>query len=177
MPGLQLARCSIVAQLHLAPYASVVGGSIETACCYEHFGRNSENEIVMDKEKSGTTKSWISFRVKPKEYDIIHGHFSKTTCRKLSEYARNVLLQKPVVIKVRNQSADDFLGEIILLKNELNAIGNNYNQSVKRLHTMERFSEVKIWLQNDQSFREGFLKKTEQIRERMDQIYRLWLSK
>ncbi len=123
------------------------------------------------------TKSWISFRVKPKEYDTIHGHFSKTTCRKLSEYARKVLLHKPVAIKIRNQSADDFLEEMILLKNELNAIGNNFNQSVKRLHTMERIPEVKTWLKNDEEFRENFLKKTEQIRERMDQIYRLWLSK
>lgn len=131
----------------------------------------------MDKEKSGATKSWISFRVKPKEYDKIQGHFSKTTCRKLSEYARNVLLQKPVVLKFRNQSADDFLAEMILLKNELNAIGNNYNQSVKKLHTMERIPELKTWLQNNQVFQEKFLKKTEQIGERVDQIYRLWLSK
>ena len=71
------------------------------------------------------------------------GYFSKTTCRKLSEYARNVLLQKPVIIKFRNQSADDFLDEMILLKNELNAIGNNYNQSVKRLHTLEKYSGSK----------------------------------
>lgn len=131
----------------------------------------------MKEEKSIGAKSWISFRVKPKEYDTIHGHFSKTTCRKLSEYARNVLLQKPVVIKFRNESADAFLAEMILLKNELNAIGNNYNQSVKRLHTMDRLPEIKQWLQNDQVFRESFLKKTEQISERMDQIYRLWLSK
>ncbi len=128
-------------------------------------------------EKRSITKSWISFRVKPKEYETIHGYFSKTTCRKLSEYARNVLLQKPVVIKFRNESADDFLAEIILLKNELSAIGNNYNQAVKRLHTMERISEVNIWLQNDYLFRESFLKKTDQIRERMDQIYQLWSSK
>ncbi len=131
----------------------------------------------MKQNESTATKSWISFRVKPKEYDTIHGHYSKTTCRKLSEYARNVLLQKPVVIKFRNQSADDFLAEMILLKNELTAIGTNYNQSVKRLHTMERIQELKTWLQNDQVFRESFLKKTEQIRERMDQIYKLWLSK
>lgn len=128
-------------------------------------------------ENRSKAKSWISFRVKPKEYDTIHGHFSKTTCRKLSEYARNVLLQKPVVIKFRNQSADDFLGEMILLKNELNAIGNNYNQSVKRLHSMEKIPEVKTWLQNEQIFRESFNNKTEQISERMDKIYRLWLSK
>lgn len=128
-------------------------------------------------EQKQKTKSWISFRVKPKEYDAIHGHFSKTTCRKLSEYARNVLLQKPVIVRHRNQSADDFLAEMILLKNELNAIGNNYNQAVKRLHTMDRIPEVKNWLTSNQNIQELFLKKTEQIRERMDQIYRQWSSK
>ena len=128
-------------------------------------------------EQKQKTKSWISFRVKPKEYAAIHGHFSKTTCRKLSEYARNVLLQKPVIVRHRNQSADDFLAEMILLKTELNAIGNNYNQAVKRLHTMDRIPEVKNWLTSNQNIQELFLKKTEQIRERMDQIYRQWSSK
>ena len=128
-------------------------------------------------EKKQTTKSWISFRVKPHEYEVIHQHFSGTTCRKLSEYARKVLLQKPVVVKFRNQSADEFLTEMIELKKQLNAIGNNYNQSVRRLHSMESIPEIKTWLQNDQSFREKILQQTEHIRERMNQIYRLWSSK
>lgn len=128
-------------------------------------------------EKKSTTKSWISFRVKPKEYDTIHCHFSKTNCRKLSEYARNVLLQKPVTIKYRNESADNFLAEMILLKNELNAIGNNYNQAVKKLHTLDRVPEINNWLTSNKKTHELFLEKTEQIRERMDQIYRLWSSK
>ena len=131
----------------------------------------------MMEEKQQPTKSWISFRVKPNEYDIIYAHYSKTTCRKLSEYARKVLLQKPVNVKFRNQSADDFLLEIIALKNELNAIGNNYNQSVKRLHTMDRFPEIKAWLQSEQIFRQSFLEKTEQIIVCADKIYRQWSSK
>lgn len=128
-------------------------------------------------EKKQTTKSWISFRVKPHEYELIHQHFSATTCRKMSEYARKVLLQKPVVVKFRNQSADEFLTEMIELKKELNAIGNNYNQSVRRLHSIESMPEINTWLQNEPVFREKFLQQTELIRERMDQIYRLWSSK
>ena len=128
-------------------------------------------------EKKQTTKSWISFRVKPHEYELIHQHFSATTCRKMSEYARKVLLQKPVVVKFRNQSADEFLTEMIELKKELNAIGNNYNQSVRRLHSIESMPEINTWLQNEPVFREKFFQQTEQIRERMDQIYRLWSSK
>jgi hypothetical protein len=123
------------------------------------------------------SKNWISFRVKPGEYNIIHGHFKKTTCRNLSGYARNVLLQKPVVIKYRNRSADDFLTEMVKLKNELNAIGNNFNQSVKRLHTLDKIYEVKTWLIFNEPVREAFMKKTEEIRNRMNQLYEIWSQK
>lgn len=128
-------------------------------------------------EQKRKTKSWISFRVKPKEYETIHDYFLATTCRKLSEYARNVLLKKPVYVKYRNQSADDFLSDMILLKKELNAIGNNYNQSVKKLHTLDRDPEIKNWIAENKNAHEYFLQKTEQIFERMDQIYREWSSK
>jgi hypothetical protein len=127
-------------------------------------------------EQKQKTKSWISFRVKPEEYDKIYGHFEKTTCRKLSEYARNILLQKPVTVKFRNQSADDFLSEIIQLKKELNAIGHNYNQSVKKLHTLNHDSEVKKWLSENEIIQQSFHSKTQQIFLKMDQIYRQWLS-
>ena len=127
-------------------------------------------------EQKQNTKSWISFRVKPDEYDKIYGHFGKTTCRKLSEYARKVLLQKPVTVKFRNQSADDFLSEMLQLKKELNAIGHNYNQTVRKLHTLNHDSEVRKWLSQNNNIQESFFAKTEQIFLKVDQIHRLWLS-
>ena len=174
---LQPARCSIVAQLHLAPYASGVGGSIVTDISTEISSvRNSEKDYVMEEQKTINSKSWISFRVKPDQYKIIYGHFSKTTYRKLSEYARNVLLQKPVIVKYRNESADDFLKEMLQLKKELNAIGNNYNQVLKKLHTLDRVSEIKNWLSENEITRQSFMQKTEQILSRLNQIYSQWLS-
>lgn len=137
------------------------------------FCRKSENEIVMSENK---IPSWISFRVKPEEYNKIFGHFEKTTCRKLSEYARNVLLQKPVVVKFRNQSADDFLQEMIALKKELNAIGLNYNQSVRKLHTLNHVSEVRKWLVANEVLEKQFTEKISQIYLKMDQIHQQWLS-
>jgi hypothetical protein len=85
----------------------------------------------MENNHSNKEKQWISFRVKHEEYNQINRLFLSTTCRKLSEYVRKVLLNKPVVIKYRNQSADEFLSAMIPLKNELNSIGNNFNQAVK----------------------------------------------
>ncbi|HSZ87190.1 MAG TPA: hypothetical protein VK787_14250 [Puia sp.] len=128
----------------------------------------------MEKSK---LKSWISFRVKPKEYDIIHAQFQKTTCRKLSEYARKVLLNKPVVVKYRNLSADDFLRDMIKLKNELSAVGNNFNQAVKRLHTLDKFPEVRSWLTTSEPGINAAINKIEEIKSRMNQVYEIWSQK
>lgn len=121
--------------------------------------------------------SWISFRVKPEEYQKIQGYFSKTTHRKLSEYVRTVLLQKPVTIKVRNESADDFLKEMILLKKEINAIGNNYNQAVKKLHTLNHLGELNWWLNTHEQLHQNFLQLSENIYQKLNEIHRQWSQK
>ena len=130
----------------------------------------------MSEQTNNTIKTWISFRVKPQEYEQIHKHFSSTTCRKLSEYARKVLLNKPVIIKYRNQSADEFLSAMIPLKNELNYIGNNFNQAVKKLHTLNQISEFKTWLLNYEADKEILLKKVDEIKIKFSQIYAQWLQ-
>ena len=121
--------------------------------------------------------SWISFRVKPAEYEKIYGHFSKTTSRKLSEYARNVLLQKPVRIKYRNESADDFLKEMVQLKKELNAIGNNFNQVVHKLHILDKIPEFRSWVKFYQGLHVSVVAKVEDINSTVNQLYEKWLLK
>ncbi len=128
------------------------------------------------KRQNTSPKNWISFRLKPEEYNIIHTFFVKTTFQKLSEYCRSVLLQKPVHILYRNQSADNFLAEAMLLKKELNAIGHNLNQAVKKLHTLDQLTEVKQWLLQQQPLNEIIIKKTEEICNRMHEIYTIWSS-
>ncbi len=122
-------------------------------------------------------KNWISFRVKPEEYNLIRDQFEKTTCRKLSEYARKVLLNKPVIIKYRNQTADDFLAEMVQLKNELNHIGNNFNQAVKKLHTLDTIPEIKYWLIVNEAVKKNFTDKVEEIKNHMNELYELWSQK
>lgn len=130
----------------------------------------------MSEQTNKEAKNWISFRVKPQEYEQIHRHFSSTTCRKLSDYARKVLLNKPVIVNYRNQSADEFLTVLISLKNELNAIGNNFNQAVKKLHSLHQVSEFKTWLMNYEADKETLLKKVEEIKSKINQIYEQWLQ-
>ncbi len=59
----------------------------------------------------------------------------QSTETSLSEYIRNVSMKKPVTVKYSNQSTDDFLKQMLELKKQLNGKGNNFNQSVLKLHT------------------------------------------
>ena len=126
------------------------------------------------KDQNKTTKNWISFRVKPEEYERIQKLCKATTSRKLSEYVRKVLLNKPVTMNHRNQSVDEILSELIEIRSELNAIGNNYNQAVRKLHTLENSTEIKTWLLLNEPIRQRFMNRVEQIKERMNQLYELW---
>lgn len=125
-------------------------------------------------KKQGLYDRKVTIRLKASEYDHLCAQWKKTTCRKFSEYARKQLLSKPITVTYRNASADAFLKEMIGLRKELSALGNNFNQAVHRLHTMSTSSEIKIWLMMQQTLERSFLEKTEEIRKRMNQIYEQW---
>jgi len=127
----------------------------------------------MNKQKNNRDK-WFHVRVTSSEYKKIQTGFSRSTQRKLSEYVRNVLLDLPITVYTRNQSYDDFLSEMILLRNDLKAIGNNFNQSVKKLHTMEHETEIKTWALLNENSKQLFFKKVEEINTKITQILKQW---
>ncbi len=135
----------------------------------------TSNDFVMRDNKTKHSK-WLHIRLKEDDYNRIKSKFDASIDRKLSEYARKVLLQKPVIIKQRNQSLDDFMTEMMALRSELNAIGNNYNQVVKRLHLLQHFPEIKTWLLLNENARQIILKKIEEIKSKINQINDQWLQ-
>jgi chromosome condensin MukBEF complex kleisin-like MukF subunit len=128
----------------------------------------------MKEDKTSRTKV-VRARITPGEWERLQKAFQQTTYKKLSDFVRKKLFDKPVAIYQRNQSLDDFVGELVLLKNELNAIGNNYNQVVKRLHSMYDYTEVKIWLKLHDSTWQLMQKKVDEIKSKINQIDDLWL--
>lgn len=118
----------------------------------------------------------VYVRFTEKEYERINSRFSRTTCRNLSEYLRKILLDKPVQVKQRNQSLDDLMAELIVLRSELNAIGNNYNQVVKRLYTLQSVPELVGWLSLNESARKMLLEKIGEIKSKIYQINDQWLQ-
>ncbi len=101
----------------------------------------------------------------------------QSTERNLSSYARKLFLQKPVIMKYRNQSADDFLKQMLELKRELNGIGNNFNQAVHKLHILDEIPEFRVWVNQYDGLQKALVGKVEEIKLLMNQLYEEWLQK
>lgn len=129
----------------------------------------------MSETKTNHSK-WLHIRLKEEEHTKIHSKYSASTCRKLSEYARRVLLDKAITVNRRNQSLDDFMTEMIRLRHELNAIGNNFNQAVKKLHTMDHIEEVKQWLPVGEKYLGLLAEKMESVKTKIAQLSDQWLQ-
>ncbi len=80
-------------------------------------------------------------------------------------------------MKYRNQSADDFLKQMLELKRELNGIGNNFNQAVHKLHILDKIPEFRVWVNRYDALHQSLVSKVEEIKFRMNQLYEEWLQK
>ncbi|TPG44161.1 plasmid mobilization relaxosome protein MobC [Flavobacterium pectinovorum] len=129
----------------------------------------------MEEENKNRTR-WLHLRLTSAEYEILQKQFGKSTCRKLSEYARKNLLQKPVVLKYRNESLDELMSELILLKKDLNGIGNNFNQAVKKLHTLVQTSEFKHWIMVYEIEKKVLFNSINQIKKHIENLSEKWLQ-
>ncbi len=118
----------------------------------------------------------VTIRFRPEEYQKIYSQFKSTTKRKLSEYIRSVLLEKPLTVFTRSKSLDDFIAEMIILRSELNSIGNNFNQSVKKLHTLDEIGEIKTWAILNEKSKEIFFRRVVEIKDKINQISDKWLQ-
>ena len=127
----------------------------------------------MKNEKEVRDK-WVNTRFNKTEYETLQRFFRQTTCKDLGDYIRRVALNKPVNIRYRNQSVDDFLADMIALRKELNAIGNNFNQAVHRLHTMQFVPDIQHWVMMNEQDKTQLFRQIEAISNRINQLHQLW---
>ncbi|MBN9294279.1 MAG: plasmid mobilization relaxosome protein MobC [Flavobacteriia bacterium] len=129
----------------------------------------------MEKKQSKRTRV-VGARITEDEFKIIENRWKKTTCIKISDYLRKVIFNKPVVTAYRNKSMDDLMTELSLLRQELNRIGVNYNQSVKKLHTLRDVPEFKRWLIANEVEKRTLGNKIEEIKNHVKKIAQSWLQ-
>lgn len=131
----------------------------------------------MKKLESEVRNKMVVVRMNETEFEQAEKFRKKTTERYLSTYVRKLSLQKPLTVKYRNESADDFLLDMLNLKKELNAIGNNFNQAVHKLHLLDKIPEFRVWVQQYDGVQKVLISKVEEIKLRMNQLYEQWLQK
>lgn len=120
---------------------------------------------------------WKNLRFKPEEYQLLEKRFKKTSFRKLSEYMRSVLLEKPVTVYYRDKAMDDLLEEMILLRQELNAIGNNLNQAMRSINSAHGNADTRLWMNLLSVINTKLEPSIGQIKERMNQYADIWSQK
>ena len=128
----------------------------------------------MEKKNSNRTRI-IGLRLTFDEYRKIEKKWKASTCRKLSEYVRRSLFEKPIVMTYRNSSQDDLMTELTKLRNELNAVGNNFNQAVKKLHTLQQIAEFKSWLIAYEVEKKILQNKLDEVRNNIKKMLEIWL--
>ena len=132
-----------------------------------------KTENVMKQEKNNKDRL-VAFRVSKTEYEKLVKFQKATTCHKLSEYIRNIVLRNPVYVKTRNLSLDAFVLEIVALRNQFKAVGFNFNQVVHKLHTLQEIPEFKVWLLVNEKHKGQLFAKIKELQDRMNQVYELW---
>ncbi|HRO86252.1 MAG TPA: plasmid mobilization relaxosome protein MobC [Niabella sp.] len=131
----------------------------------------------MKKSEKEVRRKMVVVRMNETEFSQLEKFQQQTTEKDTSSYLRKVALQKPVTVKYRNESADDFLLDMLGLKKELNAIGNNFNQAVHKLHILDEIPEFRVWVQQYDGLQKALNSKVDEIKLRMNQLYEQWLQK
>ncbi|RKR08905.1 hypothetical protein C8C83_0500 [Flavobacterium sp. 90] len=128
----------------------------------------------MKRENSNRTRI-VGLRFTPQEYAKIEKKWKASTCRKLSDYIRRHLFEKSITTIYRNQSLDDMIHEMMPLFKQLNGIGNNFNQAVKKLHTLNQIPEFKVWIINAELDKKILFDKIDEIKNYIRKISEKWL--
>lgn len=131
----------------------------------------------MKKNENEVRKIVLKVRMNEAELKLVKRQQQKSTERNVSAYVREVAMKKPVFINYRNQSADDFLKDMLALKKELNGIGNNFNQVVHKLHILDKIPEFRNWVNHYEGLHQLLISKVDEIKLRMNQLYEEWLQK
>lgn len=129
----------------------------------------------MKEQKKNRTK-WVNVRLTDAEEALLQKHFKSTTERKLSAYLRSIMLAKPMIKAVRNESLNDIIKELYELRKDLNGIANNFNQAIHKLHTLSSHSDIKAWLLSFEINRKTMQKSIEEMKLYINKTSDKWLQ-
>lgn len=145
--------------------------------CYQTLQSRFDTITIIMAATEENRSKWIKIRLKPTEQELLDKRYKKTTFHCLSEYARTLLLGKPVTILTRDKSMDEVLEELMLLRRELNAVGNNLNQAVKNINSAHGNPDDRLWEVLLQVINANINPKINEIKERIANYSQIWSQK
>ncbi|TKB99150.1 plasmid mobilization protein [Pedobacter cryophilus] len=119
----------------------------------------------------------VTIRFKKSEFEKIEAKYKRTAFRHLNEYLRNVILDKKITNLYRNQSMDELMEGLILLRQELNYVGHNFNQAVKKLNSFAEMPDAHYWKKAMDISRNELEPCIKNIKDKMNNYADLWSQK
>lgn len=87
-------------------------------------------------KKKTLRDQFIKCRVTPEERDYLHELMKKTRHRSEASFIRDAVFKtKPIVIRTGSKTDEEIRKKVTEIEGEINRIGNNFNQLVRRLNT------------------------------------------
>ena len=130
----------------------------------------------MIEEKNTPVRSrWLHLRLRPEEHQKLMRKYQATTCRKLSEFVRNCLFEKPITVLQRNASLDNALLELTNLREELRAIGQNLNQVAHKVNGNPALAAHPDWQASFTVQKHSLQLKMDELQGSITALSGLWL--
>jgi len=87
-------------------------------------------------------KRFLSIRLSQDEFDKVQHYLQQSTCRSLTEYAKKTLTRQPVTVKVRDQTREDILHELGMIRSLLNKMPGSPDPSKVDPNVMSFVAEI-----------------------------------
>lgn len=126
--------------------------------------------------ENNNRKRRIYVRLTDKEFTMLESRCKNTTCRSVSDYVRHCLFNKPITTIARDASADEAIMQMSQLNRELNAIGSNFNQLVRKVNVSSQAAEIKGLLLLFDSQKKTLLSKIDEIKVQLQKLAEKWLQ-
>ena len=126
--------------------------------------------------ENNNRKKRIYVRLTEKEFTTLEGRCKSTTCRNISDYVRHCLFSRPITTITRDASAHEAISQMSHLNRELNAIGNNFNQLVRKVNASSQAAEIKGLLLLFDSQKKAMFSKIDEVKEQLQKLSERWLQ-
>jgi len=126
--------------------------------------------------ENNNRKKRIYVRLTDKEFTTLESRCKNTTCRSVSDYVRRCLFSKTITTITRDASADEAIMQMSHLIRELNAIGSNFNQLVRKVNTISQGAEIKGLLLLFESQKKAMFSKIDEVKEQVQKLAEKWLQ-